>query len=68
MSSKNISIRLDDETIKTLRESGSIEKLSTKIQNILKNHISSEFIRESHWMPHPINTYRIFFDLSLIHI
>ena len=47
MSSKNISIRLDDETIKTLRESGSIEKLSTKIQNILKNHISSEFIRES---------------------
>ena len=62
MSSKNISIRLDDETIKTLRECGSIEKLSTKIQNILKNHISSEFIRESHWMPHPIDTYRIFFD------
>ena len=62
MPSKNISIRLDEETITQLRESGNIEKLSTKIQNIIKNYISMEFPRESHWMPHPIDAYRIFFE------
>ena len=62
MTTRNISIRLEEETIKHLRENGSIEKLSTKIQNILKNHNSTEFTRESHWMPHPIDAYRIFFD------
>ena len=62
MSSKNISIRLDEKTIRKLRENGTIEKLSTKIQNILHNHITMEFIRESHWIPHPNDAYRIFFD------
>ena len=34
MSTRNISIRLDEETIKNLRDFGSIEKLSTKIKNL----------------------------------
>lgn len=61
MTTRNISIRLDEITIQNLRESGNIEKLSTKIQKILQNHISTEFTRESHWIPHPIDAYRIFF-------
>ena len=62
MASKNVSIRLDEEIIKNLRGSGSIEKLSTKIQHILQIYISMEFARESHWIPHPIDTYRVFFE------
>jgi len=62
MVAKNVSIRLDEEIIKNLRGSGSIEKLSTKIQHILQIYTSMEFTRESHWIPHPIDTYRVFFE------
>ena len=62
MTTKNISIRLDDEVIKKLRETGDIAKLSTKIHHILQHHISMEYTRESHWIPHPIYAYRLFFE------
>ena len=62
MTTRNISIRLNEITIQNLRENGNIEKLSTKIQHILQIYISMEFTRESHWIPHPIDTYRVFFE------
>ena len=60
--SKNISIRLEETLIKKLRESGNINKLSTKIQDILQTFVSTEYIRDERWMPHPTATYVLFFN------
>ena len=51
MNSKNISIRLNEDTIFGIKKSGNVDKFSKKVQSILDEYLEDEYFRSSHWMP-----------------
>ena len=60
--SEVICIRLSSELVKQLRNSGEVEKVSTKIQKIVKNFLDSQYLVEQHWMSIPRVLAKILYD------
>jgi hypothetical protein len=60
--SEVICVRFSSEIVKQLRESGEVEKVSTKIQKIVKNFLDSQYLVEQHWMSIPRELAKILYD------
>ena len=60
--SEVICVRFSSEIVKQLRESREVEKVSTKIQKIVKNYLDSEYLIKQHWMSIPRELAQILYD------
>ena len=60
--SEVICVRFSSELVKLLRNSGEVEKVSTKIQKIVKNYLDSQYLVDQHWMSIPRELAKILYD------
>ena len=60
--SEVICVRFSSEIVKQLRESREVEKVSTKIQKIVKNYLDSQYLVDQHWMSIPRELAKILYD------
>ena len=60
--SEVICVRFSSEIVKQLRESREVEKVSTKIQKIVKNYLDSQYLVQQHWMSIPRELAKILYD------
>ena len=60
--SEVICVRFSSELVKLLRNSGEVEKVSTKIQKIVKNYLDSQYLVQQHWMSIPRELAKILYD------
>ena len=60
--SEVICVRFSSELVNQLRNSGEVEKVSTKIQKIVKNYLDTKYLVQQHWMSIPRELAKILYN------